>query len=273
MELFFFNLGQNCIAAERVLVDAKIFDEFASLLKKKMGTMRQGVDSGSEAVDFGAMTMPAQVDKVQELINDAVAKGAKILWGGSQNPKFSDNKLFFQPTILTKLNKSMKVWTEELFGPVMLLIPFNTPEEAIEIANSTPFGLGSSILCKDIKKAENVSKQIDSGMCVINDYGMSYMMQDLPFGGCKKSGFGHFNGPEGLRGFCRMKSVAGEFFSPPSILGFPRFMRRPVLDVSPPILEQLMVLFYGWGVRVKIQSLLKILKIILYGVKKETNNK
>jgi len=231
-----------------------------------MAGIRQGVD-GDTAVDFGSMTMPSQVDKVKELIMDAVSKGAKILWGGSQNPKFPNNKLFFQPTILTNLNKNMKVWTEELFGPVMLLIPFKNTEEAINIANDTPFGLGSSILSKDIKKAEYVASQLDTGMCVINDYGMSYMMQDLPFGGCKDSGFGRFNGPEGLREFCQVKSITGEYFSPHPKVGFPRLMRRPVMDIAPPVIDQFLVLFYGWGISVKIGALVKICQLLLSGKK------
>jgi len=262
----FFNMGQNCISAERVLVDSRVFNQFSDILVKKLAKIRQGID-GDSTVDFGCVTVPVQLAKVKELIADAVSKGAKILCGGRHNPKFESESLFFEPTVLTNINKTMRVWTEELFGPVMLLIPFNSTDEAVAIANDTPFGLGCSILSQDLRQAEGVGAQIESGMCNINDYGLYYMMQDLPFGGCKDSGFGRFNGPEGLHEFCRMKSVAGEYFSPPSALGHPFFLRRPLVDISPALIEQFVVLFYGWGIFAKFKAVSNILKIFATGKK------
>jgi len=236
-------------------------------LVKKLSKIRQGVDADSTVVDFGCMTVRSQMIKVKELIDDAVSKGAKVLWGGKLNPSFGTESLFFEPTVLTNLNKSMKVWTEELFGPVMLLIPFSSSEEAVTIANDTPFGLGCSILSDDLKQAESIGSKVDSGMCNVNDYGLYYMMQDMPFGGCKDSGFGRFNGPEGLQEFCRIKSVAGAFFAPPSSLAHPFFLRRPLLDISPALIDQFVILFYGWGLRAKLGALADIIKIFLTGKK------
>jgi len=112
---------------------------------------------------------------------------------------------------------------------------------------------------------EEFSKKIESGMAVINDYGLSYLMQDLPFGGIKDSGFGHFNGPEGIRGFCRIKSVVSERWSPPSASALPRFMKRPLLKISEPLVTELLVVFYGFGIRVKLNALKNALALMIFG--------
>eukprot|EP01125_Pyxidicula_operculata_P022974 TRINITY_DN9726_c0_g1_i1.p1 TRINITY_DN9726_c0_g1~~TRINITY_DN9726_c0_g1_i1.p1 ORF type:complete len:606 (-),score=95.46 TRINITY_DN9726_c0_g1_i1:14-1831(-) len=283
----FFNLGQNCISAERILVQKSIFEPFKKLLVEKMKLMRQGIEyqnnnNNSKFVvkDFGSMTVNVQANKVKELLSDATEKGATILHGGdiiniNEDAATTTTKsnLFFQPTVVTGLTPEMRLWTEEAFGPVMLLIPFDSLDDAVSIANATPFGLSCSVLSNDRKKALEVAQKVESGMCVINDYGMSYMFQDLPFGGCKESGFGCFNGPEGLRGFCRAKSVVAEVFGQPSMLAFPRFVRRPFPEITPQLMKNLMVLFYGWGLKQKSSALLNIFKLAVFGAQNNNNNK
>jgi len=254
----FFNMGQNCIAGERVLVDAKLFSQFSNALTERMKVMYPSPPKG-ECVCYGSMTMQSQLQKVEGLLKDAVSKGAKILVGGSS----LERGIYFAPTIITNITREMEIWTEEVFGPVMLLIPFENEEEAIQIANSTPFGLGSSVHCSNIKKAEKVAQKIESGMAVINDYGLSYLMQDMPFGGCKESGFGCFNGPEGLRGFCRVQTFVSERWTPAAAMAYPRFMKRPYLDFSLPLTEQLLVLFYGYGISAKVAAIGSIIKLFL----------
>jgi len=258
----FFNMGQNCIAGERILVDQKLFPQFSSTLVTRM---KEAYPTPKEnTVCYGAMTMRMQLEKVEVLLKDAVSKGAKILYGG-QSVNNSGN--YFEPTVITNLNPSMTIWTEEVFGPVMLLIPFSGSEEAIKIANATPFGLAASVHCSDIKKAEKVAHQIESGMAVVNDYGLSYLMQDLPFGGCKESGFGCFNGPEGIRGFCRPQAVVSERWSPAPAAAYPRFLKRPLLEISQPLVDEVMILFYGFGLQVKAAALVNIVKLFLLGKK------
>lgn len=126
--------------------------------------------------------MPAQRDKVHELVQDALKHGAKVLYGGELP---SGGGIFYPPTVITGLTPACRLWSEEAFGPLMLLFPARDETEAIKLANGTAFGLGASVMCEDGRTAERLGKQMDSGMCVLNDYGLSYMIQDLPFGGCK----------------------------------------------------------------------------------------
>lgn len=106
----------------------------------------------------------------------------------------------------------MRIVNEEVFGPVMLIIPFSTDEEAITLANSTEYALGSSVFGSDTKRAYSVARRVIAGMATVNDFGVGYLIQSLPFGGSKISGFGRFGGPEGLREFSRQKSVVTDRF-------------------------------------------------------------
>jgi len=138
-------------------------------------------------------------------------------------------------TVLLDVNHSMRIVSEEAFGPVMLVLPFDSDEEVIRLANATAYGLGCSIFSANTERAERMGKEIVSGMLTINDFGVSYMIQSLPFGGCKMSGYGRFNGPEGLRSFSRQKSVVSDRFpfrAPP-----PRFARYPIPVEGPSLMH------------------------------------
>jgi acyl-CoA reductase-like NAD-dependent aldehyde dehydrogenase len=279
----FFNLGQNCISAERVIVQRSLYPRFVELVGERMRHVRQGVDADMAPIDFGSMTMSAQLDKALSLIQDAVKHGgAKLVSGGVKRLLVTNNGgsggggggggLFLAPTVLADVNERCRLWREEAFGPVMLLIPVEDEHEAITVANSSRFGLGASVACTDLGKAERVAKALENGMVVINDYGLSYMIQDLPFGGWKDSGFGRFNGPEGLREFCNVKSFVGQRWNVHGSLGFPQFMRRPLWVHTSDLLNEVLVVFYGWGVLAKISAVGSILKLIL-GKKMKKNNK
>jgi len=117
----FFNLGQNCISAERILVQRTLYPEFLRLVKERMAKVRQGIDNDeADPKDFGAMTMSAQLEKAHSLIGDAVKNGAKLISGGSRR---SGQGLFLEPTVLADVNERCLLWREEAFGPVMLVIP------------------------------------------------------------------------------------------------------------------------------------------------------
>lgn len=117
-----------------------------------------------------------------------------------------------RPTVLSQVNHSMRIVNEEVFGPVMLIIPFSTDDEAVALANSTEYALGSSVFSGNAQRAHAVARRVVAGMTTINDFGVGYLIQSLPFGGSKISGFGRFGGPEGLREFSRQKSVVTDRF-------------------------------------------------------------
>jgi len=217
------NAGQNCCGVERLVVYESIFDEFISKITPLVENLKQG-DPVTRKVDCGAMCMPNAAARIQELIDDAVKKGAVVHCGGKVRdakdmPTDDCNpKAFYPPTIISNLTSDMRIFKEEVFGPVMCVfkVPGDSDEECIEIANNCDFGLGSSVYCKDIKRAQYIAKNIKSGMITINDFGCNYLIQSLPFGGIKESGFDRFAGKEGLRGCCYPRAVVNDKF--PSIM-------------------------------------------------------
>eukprot|EP01114_Cavostelium_apophysatum_P012692 TRINITY_DN289_c0_g2_i1.p1 TRINITY_DN289_c0_g2~~TRINITY_DN289_c0_g2_i1.p1 ORF type:complete len:611 (-),score=188.36 TRINITY_DN289_c0_g2_i1:51-1883(-) len=212
----FFNCGQNCMSAERFYVHNGIYDRFIKKAVEVTTSMKQGV----AGPDIGAINMPLQFNRYQEYIEDAVRKGAKILVGGKVNTSVDGH--FFEPTILVDVTHEMKIMKEEMFGPVMCVMRFNTDEEVIKLANDALYGLSSSVFSANYKRAHAIADKLQSGGTVVNDWGLAYMCTDLPFGGVKVSGFGKFNGPEGLRDFCSQRTCVTDRFGivipPPKVV-------------------------------------------------------
>lgn len=195
------NSGQTCIGTELVLVDRSIYDTF----EKKVVEIVRDLKSGSETGNIGAMTMKSQFNIVRSQVEDAKTKGARILTGGDPLP--SPHGLYFPPTVLTDTTEDMKVRTEETFGPLLPLIPYDTIDEAIEIANSTEYGLSGSVFTKDMEEGREIAKRLKTGSVNINDVLITYAVPDLPFGGIKKSGIGTYHGKSGIRAFTNIKSI------------------------------------------------------------------
>eukprot|EP00741_Cyanophora_paradoxa_P003056 tig00000663_g2968.t1 len=202
----FTNCGQNCINIERVYVHEAVHDRFVQGVLAYIKNIRQGAPLLGD-FDLGAMTMPGQIELIEELVKDAVARGAKLLSGGKRRVHEHFAGQFFEPTLLTEITHEMRIVNEEAFGPVMLISKFSSDDEVIRRANATEYGLGSTVYSCDYGRANRIAEQLVAGMTVINDYGVNYLTQALPFGGVKISGFGKFNGPEGLRGVCYQKAV------------------------------------------------------------------
>ncbi|EAL67581.1 aldehyde dehydrogenase [Dictyostelium discoideum AX4] len=248
----FINLGQNCISSERVFVHEKIYDQFCKQMADKINSLKQGPPEEGH-FDFGSMTMPAQVDKVEHLVGTAIKEGATLLAGGKRNPAYPKGN-YFLPTVLANVTENMTIFQEEAFGPVCSIIKFSDEHDLIRKANGTAFGLGCSILSSDIKRAERIGSKISTGMLTINDYGASYLIQDLPFGGCKESGFGRFNGPEGLRGFSREVSILTDRFGIKTPV--PRLIRYPIDPASVGIIRQAIYMIYQRGIVNKLRAAL-----------------
>ncbi len=204
----FINAGQNCMSAERLLVFDNVFDEFRDRVVALTKNLSQGESSEEKLVDVGAIVSPIQLDLIERMVDEAVADGARVLVGGKR--ALSERGQYFEPTILTDVTPAMAIMQEELFGPVMILHRVRDEEEAVRVANGTRFGLSSSVMSRDPKRAKRIAEQIVAGSTCINDFGLCYMVQDLPFGGTKNSGIGRLNGRDGLRACTNIKATLSD---------------------------------------------------------------
>lgn len=202
--------GQNCIGIERVIVSKENYDDLVKILNDRMtaNPLRQGSDIDHlENVDMGAMISDNRFDELEALVKDAVAKGARLLQGGSRfkHPKYPQGH-YFQPTLLVDVTPEMKIAQNEVFGPILVMMKAKNTDHCVQLANSAPFGLGGSVFGAHIKECNYVANSLQTGNVAINDFATFYVCQ-LPFGGINGSGYGKFGGEEGLLGLCNAKSV------------------------------------------------------------------
>ncbi len=198
------NTGQICISIERVYVEEPIYDEFVAKLTEKVETLRQGADGDTYTAEVGAMTSPAQVEIVSDQVEDARDAGARILTGGQRKDGPGD---WYEPTVIADVDHSMKVMREETFGPVIPVMKVRDVEQAIELANDTSYGLGSSVFAGDPAEGERIARRIEAGHCNVNDVLVNYNVLGLPMGGWKNSGIGVRHGAQGIRRFCHTEAV------------------------------------------------------------------
>ncbi|PTX58333.1 acyl-CoA reductase-like NAD-dependent aldehyde dehydrogenase [Melghirimyces profundicolus] len=197
----FTNAGQTCMAVERLYVESTVYADFVKKVKEKAEKLR--LDQPDEN-DIGSMTSPQQMEIVNNHLEDAVEKGARVLCGGR---RLNGKTLHFEPTVLIDVDHSMKIMRDETFGPVLPIMPFSSEEEAVRLANETPYGLNASVWSRDMAKANRVAARIDSGNVCINDVMIGIANPHLPYGGNKESGMGRYHGPEGLLTFVHPTSV------------------------------------------------------------------
>lgn len=200
----FLNAGQVCSAVKRLFVERSIAKKFLKKLVQRVGTAKIG--NPVENVDIGPLVSAKQLEKLEKQVKDALLKGAKIETGGKRpgDPKLKDGN-YFEPTILTNVKQDMVVLTEETFGPVLPIVQFETIKEVVELVNSIEYGLTNEIYTSDLKKAEDLAKDLQSGTVAINTD--SYFEPYFPFGGRKKSGVGREYGRVGMQEFCQLKSI------------------------------------------------------------------
>jgi succinate-semialdehyde dehydrogenase / glutarate-semialdehyde dehydrogenase len=195
------NNGQSCIAAKRFIVHDAVYDEFERLFTEEMAAKKLG-DPMDEATDVGPLASEQQRDDIEKLVADAVANGARVLCGGAapEQPGF-----YYPPTVLASVTEDMRVYREEVFGPVATLFRVDGIDAAIELANDTEFGLGANAWTADEAERERFIGELAAGMVFINGNVTSY--PELPFGGIKTSGFGRELYTQGIREFCNVKTV------------------------------------------------------------------
>jgi acyl-CoA reductase-like NAD-dependent aldehyde dehydrogenase len=198
------NAGQTCISIERVYVEEPVYDEFVQKVVDKVGALRQGESTGPATVEVGAMTFAKQLDIVEEHVRDALAKGARALTGGKRRP---GKGLFYEPTVLVDVDHTMKAMTEETFGPTLPIMKVADAEEALTLANDSPYGLAGAVFSGDRKRGEQLARRMQAGAVCVNDALLNYVAVELPMGGWKASGLGSRHGAAGIRKFCKQQSL------------------------------------------------------------------
>jgi len=201
----FRNSGQSCNAPTRMLVEKSIYSETVERVKKFANEMKVDV-SAKEGDHIGPVISDAQFNKIQTLIKKGIDEGAKLVAGGVGKPDGLEKGYFVKPTVFADVNNQMEIARTEIFGPVLSIMPFETEEEAISIANDTPYGLTNYIQTQDQNKANRVARKLRSGMVDVNGAGIAV---DAPFGGYKHSGIGREAGAQGLEEFLEVKTVGG----------------------------------------------------------------
>ncbi len=201
----FANTGQICDGQKRLIVHESKFDEVCKKLKQYIENRKIG-NPLDENVEIGPLVSTIQLKKLEEQVCDAIQKGAKVICGGKRLEL--DNGNYYLPTVLTNINKDMRVYREEVFGPVIPIIKFKTLEEAITIANDTQYGLGGYVYTSNHSTFDTVVKKLKTGMVALNN--LYYLRPCNPFGGYKKSGIGKNNSEFGLRELCNIKVVTYE---------------------------------------------------------------
>jgi len=202
------NCGQTCTSIERVYVEAPVYGQFVDKIVARVQAIRQGPSENE--VEVGCLTSEAQLKKIETQVDEALAKGAKALTGGRRNPNLPG--YYYEPTVLVDADHSMKVLTEETFGPIIPIVKVNDAEDALRMANDSRYGLSGCVFSRDKALAQRLAEEMDNGSISINDSLISFIVTDAPMGGRKDSGFGYRHGAAGIRKFCQQKTIVTDRF-------------------------------------------------------------
>lgn len=201
----FTNAGQACASIERLYVPRSIAKELEALVTEHTKRLRLG-NGLQPDTDVGPMIDADQPIRVKRLVDAAIADGARLLCGGNARPDLGGH--FFEPTVLTDVHQSMGVIQQEVFGPVLPIVPVDSEEEAIELANDCALALGASVWTADRKRGQAIASRIKAGMVWVNDGIYTHCCPDAPWGGRDNSGFGRSHGPHALLDFVHMKNIS-----------------------------------------------------------------
>jgi acyl-CoA reductase-like NAD-dependent aldehyde dehydrogenase len=237
------NGGQTCISVERVYVEEPVYDEFVNKVVEKTRALRQGPPGPLGTTEVGAVTFPRQAEIIEDHVSEARKKGAQILTGGKLR---EGPGRFYEPTVLTGVDHSMKIMTEETFGPVLPIMKIGDAEEGVRLANDSKYGLNSSVFTKDIAKGEEIADRITAGSTTVNDCNINYAAQELPFGGWNESGIGVRHGAPGIRKYTKSHSVLVTRLAPSRDIHMYPYSPR-----TAKLLERFMVLLHGRKPKVK----------------------
>ena len=198
------NCGQVCLSVERLFVEEAMAEKFAALCVEKTKKLRLG-PGNDPATDVGPLIRPQHVQRMLDLVEDAVAHGARILCGGNRRPDLGPN--FFEPTVISRVDSSMRLFQEETFGPILAIQMVKDAEEAIVSANDSPFALAASVWTTDKKKGRSIAQKLRAGAVMVNDAISYFGIAEAPHGGCSASGWGRTHGRAGLMEMVQSKYI------------------------------------------------------------------
>ncbi|HEY0809030.1 MAG TPA: aldehyde dehydrogenase family protein, partial [Longimicrobiales bacterium] len=239
--------GQICTSIERAYVEGPIYDEFMQRIVERAAQVKTGFD---ESADVGAITVEAQLKKIEEQVDDALRRGARALVGGE---RVRGPGRFFAPTILADVTQEMRIMREETFGPVLPIMKVANAEEAVRFANNSPFALGSSVWGRS-SAAQRVAGQLRAGMVSINDTLMNGVVAALPFGGLKDSGYGRVYGDEALREMSWPRGITVDR------AGIREFAYYPLSKFGTNRVRGVVQLLSGSGVRNKVLGFWRVIR-------------
>jgi acyl-CoA reductase-like NAD-dependent aldehyde dehydrogenase len=235
------NAGQVCISVERCYVEAPVYDEFVDKVVGNVRKIREGAPGGVASVDVGAITFPPQLKIIDDHVKDAVDKGATVLVGGHPG---SGAGQFFEPTVLVDVDHTMKIMREETFGPTLPIMKVPDAEEAVRLANDSPYGLQASVWTRDTRRGEEMARRVQAGAVCVNDAQVNYTALNLPMGGWKASGLGTRHGAGGIRKYTKTQSLLVTRLAPKRDIHM-----FPYTRVRTAILDGLLKFVYGRGKR------------------------
>ncbi|HET8756937.1 MAG TPA: aldehyde dehydrogenase family protein [Solirubrobacteraceae bacterium] len=235
------NGGQTCVSVERVYVEAPIYDRFVDAVTERVKALRQGPPNGPASIEVGAITFGPQLDIVREHVEQARQAGARITAGGHARDGAGR---FFEPTVIADADHTMTAMTEETFGPTVPIMKVADADEAVRLANDSPYGLGASVWTKDRARGEQIARRIESGYACVNDANVNYFAYELPMGGWKESGLGVRHGAAGIRKYTRQQAILVTRFALKRDLHY-----FPYRTGTTKLLDRIVKLLYGRGRR------------------------
>ncbi|MGH9675626.1 MAG: aldehyde dehydrogenase family protein, partial [Candidatus Acidiferrum sp.] len=198
------NCGQACLSVERLFVEQSVSEAFAALCVEKTKKLRMG-PGNDPATDVGPLIRPQHVQRMSDLVRDALQRGAKVLCGGSPRPDLGPN--FYEPTVITGVDSSMRLFQEETFGPILAIQSVRDAQEAVQKANDSPFALAASVWTRNSARGEAIARRLRAGAVMVNDAISYFGIAEAPHGGCGESGWGRTHGKAGLLELVQIKYI------------------------------------------------------------------
>ena len=198
------NCGQVCLSVERLFVENSVADKFIALCVEKTKKLRLGPGS-DPSTDVGPLIRPQHVQRMQDFVQDAISRGAQVLCGGRSRPEVGPN--FFEPTVITGVDCSMRLFQEETFGPILAIHTVRSADEAVQLANDSPFALAASVWTGDTKQGQSIAQRLRAGAVMVNDAISYFGISEAPHGGCGASGWGRTHGKAGMLEMVQTKYI------------------------------------------------------------------